>query len=74
MCVATADPKSYASADDGIAAYVVAVQADMRVTVSIAMNACEDTLPQCCLVFFTSSTLLLSSKPSFLLSLFQPSV
>lgn len=49
-------PKSYASATDYCAAYVLAVQAHTRVTVFIATNACEDTLLRChCAVSFLQS-------------------
>lgn len=59
---------------DGGAVYVMVVQEHMGVRISIAMNACEDALPQCRLVSFLSITLLPSSKPSFLLYSLQPSV
>lgn len=51
---------------------VIFVQAHTGVTVSIAMNSCENSLPWCYhIVFFPSSTLLPGSKPPFLLSSLQ---
>lgn len=65
--------KSYVSAADGGTTYVMAVQVHKGVTLLIAVNSWEDTLPQYHSVgFILSSTLLFSGKPPFLLFSLQP--
>lgn len=62
-------PKSCASAADGAAASVMAVQTHGGKTFSIATSTCDDALLWYCLVvFFPLRSLHTSSKPSFLLS------
>lgn len=73
QCWETMDlhPRSYSSVADGSTS-VTAVQVYTGVTILIATNACEDTVPwYCCVVFFPLRMLHLSDKPQFLLSLLQ---